>query len=159
MSGALAGIREILSEVPDSSVVRLDGRNCFEGSYEAVTAWLPADRPGRYLIAAVNDPSALGALSALAESGQGSFVAVGQSATPAARQEMRHSGSKLIGSVAYFPERYGADLIRLGITLIENKPVPQSNFVSHRLITSANVDRLYPEDRHWPANIPDFASS
>ena len=147
LNGVLAGIREILTALPDAKVVRLDGRNTFDGALQAVTDWLPSTQPGRYLIGAINDPSALGALAALDGWPGGNFVAVGQSATLAARQEMRLPHSRLIGSVAYFPEHYGEYLIRLALELIQHRPVPQNNFVTHRLVTPANVDRLFPEDR------------
>ena len=147
MNGTLAGVREVLGDFPHNRVIHLDGRNSYEGSRKAVKAWLATARPGRYLIGAVNDPSALGALAAVSRWDQGSFVAVGQNGTQAARQNMRKSNSKLIGSVDYFPERYGESLIQLGLAMLQNRTVPLANFIQHRLVTPDNVDRLYPEDR------------
>lgn len=147
MSGTLAGVREAMGDFPQNRVIHLDGRNSYEGSRKAVKAWLASARPGRYLIGAINDPSALGALAAVSRWDQGSFVAVGQNATYSARQQMRKANSKLIGSVAYSPERYGEGLIQLGLAILQNRPIPTANFVQHRLITPQNVDRLYPEDR------------
>jgi ribose transport system substrate-binding protein len=48
--------------------------------------------------------------------------------------------------VAYFPEKYGAGLIRLAIDLLGRRPVPPAVFVDHELVTAANVDHFYPND-------------
>jgi ribose transport system substrate-binding protein len=71
---------------------------------------------------------------------------MGQNAIREARQELRRPGSRLIGSVAYFPERYGEELIPLALAMLQKKPVPPAVFVKHQLITSKNVDLLYPSE-------------
>jgi ribose transport system substrate-binding protein len=61
-------------------------------------------------VGAINDPSALGALRAFEEAGRTRNCAVmGQNASPEGRAEMRQKHTQMIGSVAYFPERYGPD--------------------------------------------------
>jgi hypothetical protein len=52
----------------------------------------------------------------------------------------------LIGSVGFFPERYGAAVICLAIDLLGRRSVPPAIFVKHQLITRDNVDQLYPND-------------
>lgn len=60
----------------------------------------------RTLIGAVNDTCALAALRAFEEAGGEHFCAVmGQNATPEARNELRRPDTRLIGSVAYFPDQ------------------------------------------------------
>ena len=67
----------------------------------------------RVLVGAINDPSALGALRAFQEAGRTEACAVmGQNASPEGREELREPGTRLIGSVAYFPEKYGAESSR-----------------------------------------------
>jgi ribose transport system substrate-binding protein len=72
---------------------------------------------------------------------------MGQNAIPEAVDELRRPDSRLVGSVAYFPERYGQDLIPLAIGLVSGKPAPPAVFTKHRLITSKNVDEVYPVAR------------
>ena len=61
------------------------------------------------LVGAANDPSALGAVRAFQEAGRVATCAiVGQNAEPDARAELREERTPFIGSVAFFPERYGA---------------------------------------------------
>ena len=69
-----------------------------------------------------------------------------QNAALEARAELRRPESRLIGSVAYFPERYGEDVIPLCLNILQRKPVPPAVFVKHQLATKENVDRLYPND-------------
>jgi ribose transport system substrate-binding protein len=74
-------------------------------------------------------------------------VLVSRTAIGAARQELRRPGTRLIGSVAYFPERYGDELIPPCLDILQNKPTPPAVFVKHQLITSKNVRLIYPLDR------------
>jgi len=71
---------------------------------------------------------------------------MGQNATADARNELRRSGTRLIGSVAYFPERYGDELIPLALGILKKKPEPPAVFVKHQLITPKNVGLVYPLD-------------
>jgi ribose transport system substrate-binding protein len=94
-----------------------------------------------------NDPSALGALRAFEEAGRAQFCAVmGQNAIAEAREEMRRPGSRMVGSVAYFPERYGDELIPLALAVIAGRPTPPAIYTKHQLVTPANVDQVYPLD-------------
>ncbi|MCU1258798.1 MAG: periplasmic binding protein/LacI transcriptional regulator, partial [Bryobacterales bacterium] len=44
------------------------------------------------------------------------------------------------------PERYGTDVIRLGLDILGRKATPPAVFVKHQLITPDNVDHFYPND-------------
>jgi len=99
------------------------------------------------LVGAINDPSALGALRAFQEAGRAENCAVmGQNASPEGRVELREPKTRFVGSVAYFPERYGDDLIRVSIDILNQRPVPPAVFVEHKLITPSLVDHYYPND-------------
>lgn len=109
--------------------------------------------PPTTLVGTVNDICALAALRAFEEAGVGPLGAViGQNAIREARNELRRPGTRLIGTVAYFPERYGDELLPLALNLLEHKPVPPATFVKHQLLTPKNVDLIYPLDR--PGNMP-----
>jgi ribose transport system substrate-binding protein len=108
---------------------------------------LRAANAGFRLVAAANDPSALGALRAFQEAGRASECAiVGQNAEPEARAELRRPHTPLIASVAYFPEKYGTHLLRLAVDILERKPTPPAVFIKHQLITPENVDHFCPND-------------
>lgn len=147
LTGILAGVRECLPDFRESNVTRLDGDGRFGVSLEVMRKHLRRSRAERLLVGAINDPSALGALRALEESGRAPGCAVlGQNAALEARIEMRRPASRMIGSVGFFPERYGEGLIRLALDILQNQPVPPAVFVRHQLVTPSTVDHLYPND-------------
>lgn len=148
LNGALDGIRDILPGIRERQVVHLDGRNDFVHSRGAVRQWLRTAPPGKCLVAAINDPGALGAIAAFRDAGRSRDCAVaGQNATRAGRIEMRRPDSPLVGSVAFHPERYGAELMRMAIHLAYRRPIPAAIYARHSFVSRRNVDRIYPEDR------------
>jgi ribose transport system substrate-binding protein len=147
LTGTLAGIREVIPSLDDSCVFWLDGHGQFGGSLDAVRKHLRHSRGRQVLVSAINDPSALGALRAFEEAGRAQACAVmGQNASIEARAELRQPGTRFVGSVAYFPERYGDAVISLCLDILQRKPVPPAVFVKHQLLTAENVNRLYPND-------------
>jgi ribose transport system substrate-binding protein len=147
LTGTLDGIRRYVRPLPDSQVHWIDGNGQFGASLDAVRKHLRHCRSRRVLIGGINDPSVLGALQAFEEAGRAQgCAAIGQNASIEARAELRKPSTQLVGSVAYFPERYGRRVIPLCIDLLERKPVPPAVFVNHQLVTKDNVDRIYPND-------------
>lgn len=145
ITGTLAGLSQTLHGIETRKAVHLDGKGEFEKSLDVVRRYLRRSKPQRTLIAAVNDPSALGALRAFEEAGRADLCAVmGQNATRDAREELRRPGTRLIGSVGYFPERYGDELIPLALSILQKKAIPSAVFVKHQLITPKNVGLMYP---------------
>lgn len=143
----LAGIKEILQPGPQVGVTILDSDGQFRTALEVVRRHLRVSRSQQVLVGAVNDPSALGALRAFEEAGRVKQCAVvGQNAEPEARAEMRMPRTRLIGSVAYFPEKYGEGLIRVALDILNRQPAPPACFIKHQLITPENVDQFYPND-------------
>ena len=72
---------------------------------------------------------------------------MGQNASPEGRAELRTPGTRLIGSVAYFPEKYGAEIVAVALDILHRRAVPPAVFVKHQLVTPENVDHVYPNDQ------------
>ena len=145
--GMLAGIHEMTHSSDAPPAVHLDGDGQFKTALERVRKHLRETQAKRILVGAANDPSALGALRAFQEAGRAAHCAVvGQNAEPEARAELRVPRTRLIGSVAFFPENYGDGLIRLALDILAAKPVPPAVFIKHQLITPETVDHYYPND-------------
>jgi ribose transport system substrate-binding protein len=146
VQGMERGIHEIMGE-QNTRMVHLRGDGHFDGAMRVMRRHLRFSEPGNILVAAINDPSALGALRAFEEAGMiQSCAIVGHGGSTDARTELRRPGTRLVGSVAYFPENYGADLISLATGILGHKPTPNTVFIAHRLLTSANVNHYYPND-------------
>lgn len=155
LSGAEAGLRQLLPSI--KSVHPIDTRGEFARSFETIRKRLRFARPAKTLLVGVNDPAALGALRAFEEAGRSELCAVvGLGAIPEARAELRRPGTRLIGSVAFFPERYGEDLIQLALDLLRRRTVPAAVFAEHELLTPQNVDRFYPNDTPAALNCGEF---
>ena len=147
ITGLVDGLRAELPQIASVPVAHLNGRGDFEQVLEVMRQYLRRAPARRTLIGAVNDVCALAALRAFEEVGGRDLCAVmGQNAIPEARDELRRPGTRLIGTVAYFPERYGDEIIPLALSILQKKSLPSTVFVKHQLITPRNVDLIYPLD-------------
>jgi len=148
ITGALFGIEEMLGPVPRADVVHVDCHASLAESYritQALLSGLPSD--SRILIAAINDPSAVGAVRALESMNRAEYsLVVGHNATREARAELRNPASSLLGSVGYFPEKYGEQIIPLVIKVLQGAAVPPAIYIEHRMITRENVMQYYAND-------------
>lgn len=145
ITGSLLGINEILPSSSHARTTIIDGDWQFETSREAVKRHLDKSTARRILVSAIFDPSALGALQAFKDAGRLQHCAiVGQNGSVEALLQMRKSNTRLIGSVAYFPERYGEQLITLALNALTRRAVvPNAVFIKHQLLTPANLKQHY----------------
>ena len=147
LSGLLVGINMVLPSAANCRVTHLEGDGELGPSFEAVRKHLRSSHSRRVLVGGINDPSALGALRAFQEAGRAENCAImGQNASPEGRAELREPKTRFVGSVAYFPERYGENLIRVSLDILNQRPVPPAVFVEHKLVTPTTVDHYYPND-------------
>src|SRR5260370_30277861 len=106
--GIQTGIAEIIRVLERCRISSVDGDGQFQTTLERVRKHLRESKAKRVLVGAANDSSALGALRAYEEAGRASECAiVSQNAEPEARAQRRSANTRLIASVAYFPEKYG----------------------------------------------------
>jgi ribose transport system substrate-binding protein len=145
LAGIALGVRETGARV--QNVVRLTGKGQFGGTMELVRRHLGATRARRILLGAVNDPCALGALSAFEKANwEGQYAVIGQGGAIEARRELRKPNTRLIGTIGYFPETYGESIMSIAHALLRQETGAAAIFTKHQLITAQNVDRLYPND-------------
>src|SRR5258705_9215472 len=157
LTGMLVGMREAHPVLENSHVTYLDGDGKLGESFEAMRRYLRSSRARRFLIGAINDPSALGALRAMQEAGRVDTCAImGQNASPEGRAELRQPGTRLIGSVAYFPEKYGAEIVAVAMDILQRRAVPPAGFGKHQLVTPDTVNHIYPNDELMLA--PDLSA-
>jgi ribose transport system substrate-binding protein len=148
LTGMLVGMKDACPSLEHCRVTIIDGNGVLGDSFEAMRRHLRGSHARRILVGAINDPSALGALRAFQEAGRTDACAImGQNASPEGRAELRLPGTRLIGSVAYFPETYGDGIVALALDILHRKPVPPAVFVKHQLVTPDTVDHIYPNDQ------------
>lgn len=147
IDGAIEAAQEALPDLTDDKIVRIDGKGSLEGSLtamqDALTRLSDADH---ILVTAINDPSAVGALRAVEQAGRTDQVLIaGQNATIEARDEICKATNAFVGSVAYFPDRYGDKLIPLAIDLANGAPAPEAVYIDHLWIDASNIEEYYPD--------------
>ena len=59
---------------------------------------------------------------------------------------LREADTRLIGSVAYFPEKYGDQILKVALDILHRRPVPPAVFVKHQMVTPDNINHIYPND-------------
>lgn len=145
LTGSLLGINEVLPNSARAKISTVNGDWQFDMSFETVTKHLRKSKATKILVSAIFDPCALGALQAFKDAERLQDCAiVGQNGSIEARLQMRKPNSRLIGSVAYFPERYGEQLIALALDMLTQRvPVPNAVFIKHQLITPTNLKQHY----------------
>lgn len=153
MQGMLDALQEGLAEpVPEDMIFHLDSKNTQDEAFRVVSDVLPGIPEARHIVGtAINDGTALGIIAALEAAGRKEDgIVIAQNADPSGREEIAKADSIYLGSVAYFPEKYGDKIIPAMIDLLECRPVPPSIYVDHILVTKENMCELYPEDEWCP---------
>jgi ribose transport system substrate-binding protein len=158
VDGILDGIKDVFPAAEKCRIVRLDAKGEFRASLECVRKYLRDNLARHTLVGAANDPSGLGALRAFQECGRSAHCAVvTQNAEPESRAELRETGTRLMGTVAYFPERYGDAIVRIASDTLLGKTPPPATFTTHQLVTPQNVNRIYPNDPLFVQMAQDYA--
>lgn len=146
IQGQLDGLQSVAGEVAPARTIRLDSGNTSDISQPNMNEALEG-LPDEHRLAVIsfNDDAAIGAVTAARQAGrEQDVVIVGQGADRIARKEIRRPGSRLIGSAAYWPERYGQKLIDVAQAILQGEPVPPAVYNKHVFITKDNIDEYYP---------------
>ena len=107
----------------------------------------------KLLVAAMSDSAALAAREALEAAGR-AFDAVivsqgldrGMHGNQNDKREIdpNNRGSIVLGSVAFYLDRYGYEVLPLALRMLRGERVPPRTVTHHLLVTAANVWREYP---------------
>ncbi len=148
------GVRASLARLlPGARILALDTRGN-PAQVSPLLGKVAAASPNtRLLIAALDDATALSAkaaLDALGRTADGAIVGLGcdrsvhGGASEKKEIDPNNRGSILIGSVAFYLDRYGYDVLPIALRLLRGEPVPERTPTRHTLITTTNVWREYP---------------
>lgn len=147
IQGQLDGLREEVPQLPAAErTYTIDCGNTAAVS-EAGVAKLLKTLPDSHYMAVIsfNDEAAFGALQAARKVGRETdVVIVGQGVDRLVQEEIRDPQSRLIGSTAYMPEKYGERLIDLALKILHSESVPPAVYMKHVFITADNIDHYYP---------------
>jgi len=150
VQGITEGVHESLPTLQLASLdtggqsVRADG---------LLTKFLQTQRGQRLLIATLDDLAAVYAARAIEMNRrQSDCIIVSQGLDPnihggtSEKKELdpNNRGSVVLGSVAYYMDRYGYDVLPLALRLVAGETLPPRTATQHVLVTAANVFREYP---------------
>lgn len=148
--GITESLRKILPNVP---VTRLDTSGNPVRVDELLRKFLLMQTRSKVLVATLDDPTALYAKDAIERAVRGGdCVIVSQGldktihggANDKREIDPNNSGSVVLGSVAYYVDRYGDEVLPLAMKMLEGKEVPARTLTQHILVSSDNVFIEYP---------------
>lgn len=150
ITGILEGVRSIYPDLDDATqVVRFDSKNTLEESRTQMSNLLQTVPEGQqFMGAAINDGSTIGMQAAIQTAGRtADAILVSQNGDQTFRDEVcSNPDSIILGSTAYFPEKYGDKLIPTILMLMQGQAVPPSVYVDHVFLTLDNMAELYPDE-------------
>jgi ribose transport system substrate-binding protein len=150
VAGITEGVREALPQLQFASLdtggqpVRADA---------LLAKFLRTQRGQRLLIATLDDLAAVYARNAIEMNRrQSDCIIVSQGldrnihggASEKKEIDPNNRGSVVLGSVAYYMDRYGYDVLPLALRLLAGETLPPRTMTRHILVTGANVFREYP---------------
>ena len=146
--GQLDGLEEVVGPVEKTKQVIVDSGNTSSISEAEVSKILQKyPELGRFAVLSFNDDAAVGALRAARALGrEADIVIVGQGADRLVRDEIRKRDSRIIGSTAYMPERYGEQLLQIALKILAGEPSSPAIYIEHVFITADNIDHYYPTE-------------
>ncbi len=140
------------------TLTHLDSRGEFVRSFELTRRHLQVAPPRRTLLTGINDYAVLGALRAFEEAGRSEMcLAVSHGGGPEARRELRLPNTRLIATIAYFPEKYGESLLLLALDILNKRATPPAVYMPVKVLTRKNVGDFYPQDAFIASGVGDAA--
>jgi ribose transport system substrate-binding protein len=142
--GQLAGFLATVEGFPDDHVIKIDTKNTLEESFTQtnnVLGRIPAGVP--IMATAINDQATTGILRAVKQGGrEADLIAVGMGAD---ETETLVNEPAFIGSVGYFPERYGNFLVPMALAELAGIDLPPTVLQTHVMVDKGNVCNYYPD--------------
>jgi ribose transport system substrate-binding protein len=150
IKGIIEGLH---AELPDVEPAMLDSGGQPQRGDDLLTKYLRQQSRRKVLVATLDDATALWARTAVEVAirindcvivSQGLDRSVHGGAHEKKEIDPSNRASVVLGSVAYYMDRYGYDVLPLAIRMLKGETIPKHTFTEHTLVTGANVFREYP---------------
>ena len=150
VQGITEGVHESL---PTLTFASLDTGGQSARADAMLTKFLQGQRGQRLLIATLDDLAAVFAKNAIEMNrrqndcfvvSQGLNRNIHGGASEKKEIDPNNRGSVVLGSVAYYMDRYGYDVLPLALRMLAGETLPPRTMTKHTLVTAANVFREYP---------------
>ncbi|MGB8399789.1 sugar ABC transporter substrate-binding protein [Bradyrhizobium sp.] len=150
IQGVTEGVKQ---ELPELSPARLDSAGHPVRAGGVLAKFLAAQTNRKVLVATLDDATALAAKSAVEAAGrisdcvivsQGADRSVHGGASEKKEIDPANRGSIVLGSVAYYFDRYGYEILPIALRMLRGEQVPARTSTKHVLISAKNVFVEYP---------------
>ena len=150
IQGVTEGLRQ---ELPNVSPIRLDSAGHPVRAEGVLAKFLGTQTRRKVLIATLDDASALAAKTAIETAGrtsdcvivsQGLSRSIHGGASEKKEIDPTNRGSVVLGSVAYYLDRYGYEVLPIALRMLQGEQVPERTMTNHILISAKNVFVEYP---------------
>jgi len=149
--GTREGFEKICGKIPDDKYKMVDktngGSDALENIRRQTTDILTANPSAKAILASApfSDADGISLTKAFDTAGRGKDLKglICHGAEEVGHEYIR-TDSRWVGSVAYFPERYGSLALPAAIKLADGKKVAAEVLTTHQVITKANIDKIYP---------------
>jgi ABC-type sugar transport system substrate-binding protein len=150
VQGIIDGLHKNL---PDVTITRLDTSGNPVRLDGLLSKFLTSQPRTKVLIATLDDPTALAAKGAIERTARlGDCVIVSQGldhsvhggANDKKEIDPNNRGSVILGSVAYYVDRYGYEVLPLAMKMLDGEQIPERTTTRHILVSARNVFTEYP---------------
>src|SRR5215469_1309373 len=150
VQGIIDGLHKSL---PDMTITRLDTSGNPVRVDGLLSKFLASQPRAKELIATLDDPTALAAKGAIERTARmGDCIIVSQGldhsvhggANDKKEIDPNNRGSVILGSVAYFVDRYGYEVLPLAMKMLDGEQTPERTITRHVLVSAKNVFAEYP---------------
>ncbi len=150
IQGVTEGLKQ---ELPDLSPARLDSAGHPVRAGGVLAKFLAAQTNRKLLVATLDDATALAAKSAVETArrisdcviaSQGADRSIHGGASEKKEIDPANRGSIVLGSVAYYFDRYGYEILPIALRMLRGEQVPAQTSTKHVLISAKNVFVEYP---------------
>jgi ribose transport system substrate-binding protein len=150
IQGVTEGLKQ---ELPEVSPARLDSAGHPVRAGGVLAKFLAAQTNRKVLVATLDDATALAAKSAVETAGrisdcviasQGADRSIHGGASERKEIDPANRGSIVLGSVAYYFDRYGYEILPIALRMLQGEQVPERTSTKHVLISAKNVFVEYP---------------
>lgn len=147
------GFEEVIGEsVPAEKLVEIDTQNDTQIAQQRMSDFLMAHPDAdRIIVTTINDVVGAGIWAAAETAGrQDDVIVISHNCTADFVEPLYAAKGETgwIGSVAYFPERYGEWIMPIVDKMVAGEEVPEMSYIEHELITWENVAQYYPEGNY-----------
>lgn len=148
--GSVEGFESVCGKIPTEKYFSVDtfagGPDQPENSRRQVTDILTTlpDATTILIISPAGDIMGTAALGAAEVAGRREHVWIATHGADPSVQESIRSEPQWVGSVGYFPEKYGELIMPLAIALGRGETVPEEVLIDHIFVDATNVNEFYP---------------